>query len=219
MKFHRHVNQIGEWLFRLTLLNLLWIGFTLLGLGFLGLFPATSAVFAVVRQYQIGHKKVSLAKEFIHYYRQDFVKANVLGYSYLLMIAISWIDYRYLLNTQNYWLVSISMVFLIATFIIILAGFIGFSMSVHYELPLIKTILNPFRFMICHMRRTCVSVLLFTVWFMFMKQLPGVIPFLSVSVVVYIIQRVVMPVLMPDESKGKVKQSFYNMNQDDMLYY
>lgn len=219
MNVQPRINQIGEWLFRLTLLNLLWIGFTVLGLGFLGLFPATSAVFAVIRQYRLGRKKIHLGKLFIHYYKKDFLQTNLIGYLFVLMVSVSWIDYRYLLSRQDYWIVSLSMLFLIATLVIIFAGLLVFAFYVHYDLPIIKTVTNPFRFMITHLRRSIVTMLLLAVWFAFVRQLPGVLPFLSVSVPVFIIHRMVEPILIPKEEKGRIKQAKYVMKQEDMLYY
>lgn len=219
MTVQARINQIGEWIFRLTLLNLLWLAFTVLGAGVLGVFPATSAVFAVIRQYRLGHKEVYLYQCFKDYFKQDFVQANVLGYLFVGMIIVAWIDYRYLLSLQNYWLVSISMLLLIATLVIILGAMMVFAFFVHYDLPLRKTLTNPFRFMINHLRRTFVMIILLTAWFYFVGQLPGVIPFLSVSVPIFIIHRMVEPVLIPNEIKGRKKQTSYIMNQEDMLYY
>jgi len=219
MNIQPRINQIGEWLFRLTILNFLWIGFALLGLGFLGIFPATSALFAVIRQYRLDRKKVKLGHELIHYYKKDFVQANLIGYIFVFLMSVSWIDYRYLLSTQNYWVVSLSMLFLIATLVIIFAVLLVFAFFVHFELPLFKTIMNPFRFMINHLRRSILTIVLLLVWFSFVRHLPGVIPFLSVSVPVFILSRMVEPILMPTKEKGRVKQTNYVMKQEDMLYY
>lgn len=219
MMMQSRFNLIGEWIFRLTLLNLLWLGFTLVGLGFSGIFPATSAVFAVIRQYRLGHKKVILHESFISYYKKDFLQSNLIGYCFLLLLSISWLDYRYLISTNNYWLVSLSILFLIASLVIILAAMLVFAFYVHYQLPFWKTMMNPFRFMIMHLRRTLLIILLLAIWISFVRQLPGVLPFLGTSIPIFIIHRLIEPILIPSEGQVQTKQRSYLMKQEEMLYY
>ncbi|MFC4402738.1 YesL family protein [Gracilibacillus xinjiangensis] len=45
----------AEWISRFAYVNLLWIGFSLLGLVVFGFFPATAAMFALVRQWIMGN--------------------------------------------------------------------------------------------------------------------------------------------------------------------
>ena len=49
-ELNNKLNLFGEWVIRLVYLNILWIGVSLLGLGILGIFPATSALFPVLRK-------------------------------------------------------------------------------------------------------------------------------------------------------------------------
>ncbi|XJS10193.1 YesL family protein [Aerococcaceae bacterium WGS1372] len=219
MKFQNYLNQFGEWVYRLTVLNFLWIIFSIAGFGFFGIFPATSAIFAVIRQYQLGNKNIKLFSSFCHYYKQDFVTANSIGYIYILMILVAWVDYRYLLAMNNYWIVSMSLVVLVATIVILLASVLVFSLFVHYDLPIWKTVTNPFRFMVCHMRRTLALIGIFVLWGSLVNQLPGVILFLGVSFPVFLVQLITEDVLMAKKSKKKLKQSRTLMSKEDVLYY
>src|SRR3954471_20743674 len=100
--FHNKLNDIGEWIFRLIVLNFLWMGFTIMGLGVLGIFPATNALFSVLRKYLMNKKEVKIASDFAHFYRKDFLKSNALGYLLSLIAVVIWIDFRYFMSITNF---------------------------------------------------------------------------------------------------------------------
>src|SRR5699024_7999088 len=79
---------IGEWIFKILLLNFYWFIFSLLGLFVLGLFPSTAALFATIRQDIKSGEDIKLFRNFFHYYKQEFMKANILGYILLVSVVI-----------------------------------------------------------------------------------------------------------------------------------
>ena len=109
MKGMQGFNRVAEWLTRLTVLNFIWIAFCLMGLGISGFFPATAALFSVIRKYQVGQDKVRIFRDFKRAFKDNLIQANLLGYSYLILVALLWVDYRYLLSTGDYWLVTLSL--------------------------------------------------------------------------------------------------------------
>lgn len=62
----------SEWLFRLMWTNLLWIGFTILGLGIFGIMPATVAMFTVVRKWQMHETEISIWSVFKETYFKEW---------------------------------------------------------------------------------------------------------------------------------------------------
>ena len=94
-ELNNKLNGLGEWVIRLVYLNFLWIGFSLLGLGILGIFPATSALVSVLRKYFIKNERVKISSEFYRYYKKDFWKSNGLGYFFLIVAIVLWADYLY----------------------------------------------------------------------------------------------------------------------------
>lgn len=68
--------RTSEWIMRLVYLNLLWIAFSLLGIVLFGFFPATAAMFSVVRKWIMGETDVRVFKEFWQTYRKEFWKSN-----------------------------------------------------------------------------------------------------------------------------------------------
>lgn len=76
-------NPVVEWIWRLALLNLLWIGLTLAGGVIFGLFPATSAVYVVMRGWFV-HPETrgqSQLRAMTAAWRAGFWRANALGWA------------------------------------------------------------------------------------------------------------------------------------------
>ncbi|GLC89655.1 YesL family protein [Lysinibacillus piscis] len=71
--------RLGTWLFNLVWLHILWVIFTLLGLVIFGLFPATAAMFAVLRQLIMEEDDSSVTKLFFEKYKAEFVGSTLWG--------------------------------------------------------------------------------------------------------------------------------------------
>ncbi|KAB8194142.1 DUF624 domain-containing protein [Nonomuraea phyllanthi] len=88
--WHTRLGEVG---LRLFLLHLLWLGGTLAGGVVLGVFPATAAVYAVVRRDLMGRDEPSrLREEFATAWRREFRAANALGYAFLALWALLLLD-------------------------------------------------------------------------------------------------------------------------------
>lgn len=85
---------------KLVFINLLWILFTLLGLGVFGLFPATASVNALVRKLIKNEELSNVFSHFWRYYRTSFKSANLVGITFLIIAFILYIDIRILFGTD-----------------------------------------------------------------------------------------------------------------------
>ena len=133
---HNKLNDVGEWIYRLIILNFLWIGFSILGLGILGIFPATNALFAVLRKYLLNKKDVKIASDFYHFYRKDFLKSNVLGFILTLIATVIWIDFRYFMSVTNFGMFIVGNLMLVLVAFLLLALCVVFPIFSHYEMSL-----------------------------------------------------------------------------------
>lgn len=70
---------LAAYLPRLLYVNLLWIGFTVLGLGVVGAFPATAAAFALVRDDLRGDGAVTW-RRFAARFKSELRRANLAGW-------------------------------------------------------------------------------------------------------------------------------------------
>lgn len=139
------------WITRLAYLNILWVLFTIAGLLFFGIMPATVAMFAIVRKWQRGENEVPVFTTFLGVYRKEFWKANSIGIILLLLGYFFSIQFQ-ILGAQSalvYQMAqfSIVIVFALLTMLVIYL----FPIYVHFDLkamqylkwPLIVSIVHP----------------------------------------------------------------------------
>lgn len=175
-------------LMKLMYLNLLWIVFTLLGLGIFGLLPATTAVFAVTRKWNTGIKDFPIFNTFWEIYKKEFVQSNLyglvfIGVSYLLLVS-----YR-ILRTQ------ITLPYLIASYIVIgllLLLLIGityfFPIYVHFDLKKSDYLKWPLIIGINHPILTLILVGgVGLMQYLALEYSPGILLFLGTSLTAYIV--------------------------------
>jgi uncharacterized membrane protein YesL len=146
--FMESLNKLLEWISRLAFLNLLWISFSLLGLIFFGFFPATVAMFAVVRKWMLGDDEMSIFKTFWTTYKREFLKSNLLGVIILAIGLILYIDFQFVLNATNSFVSILYVPFFIITFIFVSMLFYIIPIFVHYDMKLSQVIKNSFFVMI-----------------------------------------------------------------------
>ncbi|GGC76010.1 membrane protein [Thalassobacillus devorans] len=78
---------ICDWLVRLALLNILWIGFSLLGAGILGFFPASVAGAALLNEWLSGQRPAPLSF-YWNMYKRTFTAANAIFIPALLIFVV-----------------------------------------------------------------------------------------------------------------------------------
>src|SRR5699024_679089 len=122
--WHR-LYTISNWIFNIAFINILWIIFTILGLGIFGLFPATAAMFAVARKWIIlGERDFNVLPMFWKFYRQDFFKLNGFALLFYAFGFFLYFDAAFLFLNSGFFLYLISGVLLfIFVFIIFLFFF------------------------------------------------------------------------------------------------
>lgn len=181
---------IGEWIFKILLLNFYWFIFSLLGLFVLGLFPSTAALFATIRQDIKSGEDIKLFRNFFHYYKQEFMKANILGYILLVSVVIllfnlqviGYMDASILNSTlmvMTYILLAI--IALVSVFIVPIYVHYDFSILGYLKYSAIMVIGKPFH--------AIAMLALIAVTFYLYYIVPGLIPALGVSLLAYIIMR------------------------------
>lgn len=89
-----NINAACDWVVKLLYLNFLWVLFTVIGLVAAGIFPATAAMFAVLKDYQAG-KNVRVFKVFKQVYIEEFRRANLLGTVLMIIPSIFYTDWLF----------------------------------------------------------------------------------------------------------------------------
>lgn len=138
------IYKLMDWISKLALLNLLWIAFTILGLGAFGFFPSTVAMFAVVRKWMLGEEEVSIVKTFWNSYKKEFVKSNLLGLFIVAAGLVLFIDFYFIQNAAKNMAAFLYIPLCIITLIFVCTLFYLIPIFVHYEMKLTNVIKNSF---------------------------------------------------------------------------
>lgn len=138
------------WFYRLALINLLWFVFTLFGLILFGLFPATIAMLATLRQL-MKKNEVSVINTFWYYYKKEFINSNKLGaviavIGFILFINLNFLQMNQTELSQLLYFSSILMsclYFLIICYL--LASYVEFDqrLRAHIKNSVLIAIYNP----------------------------------------------------------------------------
>ncbi|MFK4434784.1 YesL family protein [Paenibacillus sp. RC21] len=174
------IYRLTEWITRLAATNLLWVlcsspfmfclilkllvmnqnlaneslqmNWAMAVLAPLTLFPATSAMFSVVRKWVMGDTDAGVFRTFFKGYKENYKQSLIGGIFYTLLFVIMYVDYTvYMTQLSNLQIVGIIM--LILMIILLVSMFNFFSMVAHYHMSigqLIKnavllTLIRPFR--------------------------------------------------------------------------
>ncbi|TYS63315.1 DUF624 domain-containing protein [Bacillus infantis] len=89
-------NVFSIWMLKAAYLNILWIGFTLLGFGLFGLFPATGAMFAITRQWLLKEPVEKIFSVFWNTYKKEFFTLNKFGLFFIVIGYILVYDFLFL---------------------------------------------------------------------------------------------------------------------------
>lgn len=175
------IYRLSEWIMRLAGSNLLWVicsspflfflvmrfifgqsGFTAndvlqanWGMGIMApftLFPATAALFTVVRKWVMGEGDVSVFKTYFRGYKENYKQSMLGGFFYTLLFVIMYVDYTVYMNQfPNLQLLGIVMLIFLLVLFVSLFNF--FAMIAHYHMKLkdiiknaiLLSIVRPFR--------------------------------------------------------------------------
>src|SRR5699024_10154201 len=133
---------------RLAYTNLLWILFTILGLIILGWFPSTVGLFAVVRKLVRGEPDVPIFKTFWRTYRKEFVNGNILGFIFLLIGIVIYVDIQTFKSSEDTSSLLLYYFFILLFFLYYLTFMYLFVVFVHYDLKILQYIKQSFFIMI-----------------------------------------------------------------------
>ncbi|KRG10552.1 YesL family protein [Lederbergia galactosidilytica] len=164
------------------LLNILWF---IMCLPIITIFPATAAMFGVVRQY-VMKKDSAVFIPFFRFFKDNFKQSFILGIITFVFIYVFYIDFM-LISTlgnvmQNLLLASLFLIALIGTLTFIYI----FPMMVHYKLTLWAAIKNSFFFSIKYFPTTLLSIIFIGLMLVVLYYMP--VAFLAIfSFMAYVV--------------------------------
>lgn len=172
-------------IYRLAIINLLWLCFTVIGLILFGFFPATVAMFTVIRK-EVLKEDMPIFQTFWSTYKQEFLKSNLLG---LILVVIGYILYidivflKYISGAIQILYIPV----LIMCIVYILMLLYIFPVYVHYHVTIAQVIKNAFLMMVLYPIITFLMIIFGLVVSYIMFKIPSSIIFFSGSIISYII--------------------------------
>ena len=168
------IYNLAEWITKFAYLNLLWILFTLLGGVFLGLFPSTISMFAVVRAWLKGDTDISVFRTFWKHYRDEFLKSNRLGVFVAVLIVFIALDIFYIQSSESnllHWTYLPLFAFML---LFVMFLFYLFPSFVHFDTKLGQVIKNAFFIMLINPLTTILIFLCLIPFIYLISILPAI---------------------------------------------
>ncbi|WP_407271110.1 YesL family protein [Radiobacillus sp. PE A8.2] len=178
---------VTEWITRFAYINLLWIGFSILGLIVFGFFPATIAMFAVIRKWIRGEDDLPTFRTFWSVYKQEFLKGNLFGVIIFIILFIFYIDIQFMqLNAEN-WLNLIHIpIYLVMLFFTLMALYLV-PVYVHYDISIFQVFKNAFLIMLINPIINVMVLISLAVTYYVMTFVPGLLFFFGGSIGAFLI--------------------------------
>lgn len=177
--------RISEVISRMAYVNILWILFTILGLGLFGFMPATVALFAVIRKWIMGEKEIPIFSTFWNNYRKEFIKSNLLGAILLIIGYILYIDLTFVPTGGFFTALRIGLLVITLFFVIILLYI--FPLYAHFEWKIRLYLKNSLLLGLSHPHYTLMMIVGIVALYYICLKFPGIIPFFSISILAYIL--------------------------------
>ncbi|MEC0239108.1 DUF624 domain-containing protein [Paenibacillus dokdonensis] len=148
------------------------------------LFPATAALFAVVRKWVMGDTDVKIFSMFFRSYKENYKQSMIGGVFYVLLLVIMLVDYTvYMTQFSNLQIIGIVMLILLIVLFVSLFNF--FSMIVHYHMGILQILKNAVLITIIRPLRVITTVLGSAVVLFVGSKYPALIFFFGGSLIAF----------------------------------
>ncbi|WP_078435046.1 YesL family protein [Metabacillus halosaccharovorans] len=177
-----------EWVMWLAYINLLWIGSVLIGFIVFGIFPATVAMFTVIRHLLLKDTTgKQILKTFALTYKKEFFKSNLIGLIFSLVGYLLYLDFLYIQNMTGatYYLFQIGLIFISIIYFISLLYIV--PVYVHYDLKFNQYFRHALLIGILSPITTMLIVIGLTLLYFLLVLIPGLIPLITTSTFAFII--------------------------------
>ncbi len=180
--------RFSLWVTRFAWLNILWLLFTLLGLVFFGLMPATIAMFTVVRKWVLKETDFQVFDVFFQQFKVYFVRANLFGIIvYVIGYFLSvFLQYTGFMHNSSLYPILLGL-FIIASFFYVMLILYIAPVFVHFELTFWQYIRYAVTIGAVNLHYSiCALTILAGIYFLSFKY-PGIGLFFSFSVSAYVV--------------------------------
>ena len=145
----------------ILLLNLLWI---ISCLPIITIFPATVAMFGVVRQWN-QNKEPNIFKSYFFFFKENFLRSFIYGIIWFVLAFLLYFNVTVSLEMSGAFMMIMVSILMFFSLLFIMASVFLLPIMVHYEMSWINYIKNAILFSITQIKTTifCVLILLVSV--------------------------------------------------------
>lgn len=137
-----------EWITKFAYINLLWIGFSLAGLIVLGYFPATIAMFTIIRKWLKGETEIPIFRTFWTTWKSEFFRSNGLGLLVATVVGLIVFNLVFVERSGDGFTSVIQIPIYLFMFAAIMTILYLFPVYVHFELKWFQMVKNSFLMML-----------------------------------------------------------------------
>ncbi|MGV2939682.1 YesL family protein [Mesobacillus sp. LC4] len=137
-----------EWITKFAYINLLWIGFSLAGLIVLGYFPATIAMFTIIRKWLKGETEIPIFRTFWTTWKSEFFRSNGLGLLVATVVGLIVFNLVFVERSGDGFTSVIQIPIYLFMFAAIMTILYLFPVYVHFELKWFQIVKNSFLIML-----------------------------------------------------------------------
>lgn len=177
--------MLAVWISRLAIVNVLWIIFTIFGLGIFGFGPATAAMSSVISRWISSDQSFSVFRHFTNVYRNQFLKTNLIFLSSALTGAVLVYNYFFIQANNLPFFYSVITIVMGMTHLLISITIIPLYINNHVSiLELFKT---SALFVIGYPLNSLVIVLAISGLILIQLFMPGLLFFFSGSAITFVV--------------------------------
>ncbi|WP_181898728.1 YesL family protein [Halobacillus trueperi] len=172
---------VCDWFMRLAILNLLWITFTLMGGGVFGIFPASAACVALLKEW-IADRRPHPVAFYWNIYKRSFLSANVVFLcTFVLMILLGFNIYTSLQFTGVWFYLFFSgTVFLGAG--VLMTAILTFN-PLSQGMKAKEALKNAIHLLLLYPGRLLSFIAGFALLLVCIRFIPGILPLYSVNII------------------------------------
>ena len=179
--------SISEWIYRLAYINILWILFSIIGLGIAGIFPATLAMFSLIRKWILGETDFPIFQTYWKYYKENFIQSNLIGIIFTMIGFIIYIYLQFIEATADSLFMYIHIPLYIFIFIMFLVFIYVPPVFAHYQVSIVQLFKNAFIIMMMNPLNNVFIVVSVVVTYRLLAYFPVSLLFFGISIIAYII--------------------------------
>lgn len=181
--------RLSERIMNVAYLNLLWIFFSLVGLGIFGIFPATAAVFALLRQEMVNDVTPTFTL-FFKYFKKEFWKINLIGWILVCAGYVMYLDFTLITylegNMERFMYFSLVAI----AFILLFLSIYLFPVYVHYDVTIKRIYFISLMIIFTHPIQSILIGVVSYLHLYIIYNVPGLIPFFGLSVWAFCISHI-----------------------------